>query len=154
TIADFGPDNLTGTADDRSFPAYQVAPAYLGKDTFFHTNCGNNSPVSCTQKYRALELSFNKRMSNHWQMQSSYVWSRLDGDINLDYTNPNNSMALPGGGTVGSGRGTIDQPNAFKLLGSYQAPYGVTIGANFQALSGLPVDRNLSVAFSQGTANL
>src|SRR5262249_41862250 len=99
-------------------------------------------------------LSFNKRMSNHWQMQSSYVWSRLDGDINLDYTNPNNSMALPGGGTVGSGRGTIDQPNAFKLLGSYQAPYGVTIGANFQALSGLPVDRNLSVAFSQGTANL
>jgi Carboxypeptidase regulatory-like domain len=154
SVADFGPDNLVGTADDRSFTAYQVAPAYLGKDTFFHTNCGNNSPVSCTQRYRAFELALGKRMSNKWQMQGSYVWSQLDGDINLDYTNPNNVLALPGGGTVGSGRGTIDQPHAFKLLGSYQAPYGITIGANFQSLTGLPVDRVLSVAFSQGTANL
>ena len=47
-----------------------------------------------------------------------------------------------------------DQPHAFKLLGSYQAPYGITVGANFQALSGLPYDRNLSVAFAQGTANI
>jgi hypothetical protein len=153
SVADFGPDNLTGTSDDKSFSAYNVAPAYLGKDTIFHTNCGNNSPVACTQRYKAFELSINKRMSNHWQMQSSYVWSQLDGDIVLDYTNPNNYLALPGGGTVGSGRGTNDQPHAFKLLGSYQAPYGVTIGANYQALTGLPLDRVLSVAFAQGTAN-
>jgi len=149
SVADFGPDNLTGTADDRSFTAYQVAPAYLGKDTTFHTNCGNNAPVSCTQRYKAVELSISKRMSNHWQMQTSYVWSRLDGDLVLDYTNPNNQTPA-----VGQGRGTIDQPHAFKILGSYQAPWDVTIGANFQSLSGLPVDRNLSVAFSQGTANL
>src|SRR5262249_13022719 len=47
-----------------------------------------------------------------------------------------------------------DQPHAFKLLGSYQAPWGITVGANYQALSGLPRDRNLSVPFSQGTANI
>jgi hypothetical protein len=40
------------------------------------------------------------------------------------------------------------------VLGSYQAPWGVTVGANYQALSGLPRDRNLSVAFAQGTANI
>ena len=39
------------------------------------------------------------------------------------------------------------------MLGSYQAPFGITVGANYQALSGLPRDRNLSVAFAQGTAN-
>jgi len=149
SVADFGPDNLTGTGDDRAFNVFQVAPAYLGKDTTFHTNCGNNSNIACTQRYKAFELSIGKRMSNKWQMQGSYVWSKLDGDLVLDYTNPNNRLEF-----VGQGRGTIDQPHAFKLLGSYQAPHGITIGANYQALSGLPIDRNLSVAFSQGTANL
>ena len=97
-------------------------------------------------------------MSNRWQMQGSYVWSQLDGDTGItrlarrperyDYTNPNNLSF------VGQGRGAIDQPHAFKLLGSYQAPWGITIGANYQALSGLPVDRMLSVAFSQGTRGI
>jgi hypothetical protein len=147
--ADFGADNLTATTDDRALTVSQVAPAYLGKDTFFHTNCGTNSPVSCTQQYKGLEISLNKRMSNRWQMQASYVWSQLDGDLVLDYTNPNNQLPY-----VGQGRGTIDQPHAFKLLGSYQAPWGINLGANFQSLSGLPRDRVLSVTFSQGTANL
>jgi hypothetical protein len=91
-------------------------------------------------------------------MQASYVWSRLDGaqaGINtnsttvrnvLDFTNPNNTLD-----PSGQGRGANDQPHAFKLLGSYQAPWGINLGANFQALSGLPIDRTLTVAFSQGS---
>src|SRR5581483_9473577 len=90
TVADAGPDNLKGTGDDRTLTFYDVKPAFKGKDTFFHTNCGNNVSVSCTQRYKALEISMTKRMSNRWQMQGSYVWSRLDGDLVLDYTNPNN----------------------------------------------------------------
>ena len=43
------------------------------------------------------------------------------------------------------------QEHAFKLLGSYQAPWGINLGANFQALSGLPIDRTLTVAFTQGS---
>ena len=149
TVTDFGPDNLTGTADDTQKVFYNVLPAYLGKDTFFHTNCGNNVSVSCTQRYKALEIAVGKRMSNHWQMQGSYVWSRLDGDQVLDFTNPNNLLSF-----VGEGRGANDQPQAFKLLGSYQAPYGITLGANFQSLVGLPIDRTLSVSFAQGTSSI
>jgi hypothetical protein len=147
-VNDFGPDNLVNTGDERALTFYDVAAAYRGRDTFLHTNCGNNVSVECTQKYRALEMSLGKRMSNRWQMQGSYVWSRLDGDIVLDYTNPNSLIPF-----VGQGRGTNDQPHAFKLLGSVQAPFGITAGANFQLLSGLPRDRNLSVAYAQGTAN-
>jgi hypothetical protein len=55
---------------------------------------------------------------------------------------------------VGNGRGANDQPQAFKLLGSYQAPYGINVGANFQSLSGLPRDRNLTVGFLQGSASV
>ncbi len=147
-VQDFGPDNIAGTADDTTKAFYDVKPQYLGKDTIYHTNCGNNVTISCTQRYKALEISLGKRMSNHWQVQGSYVWSRLDGDQVLDYTNPNNLLPY-----VAEGRGANDQPQAFKLLGSYQAPWDITLGANFQSLTGLPVDRVLSVAFAQGTAN-
>jgi hypothetical protein len=142
-VPDFGPDNLRGTADDRALTFYNVVPAYLGNDAFFHTNC------DCTQRYEALELSLGKRMSHRWQMMGSYVWSRLDGDRVLDPTDPNNRLPF-----IATGRGTSDQPHAFKLLGSYQAPFGITLGANYQALSGLPRDRSLSVPFAQGTATV
>jgi hypothetical protein len=156
TVTDYGPDNLVGTADDRQLTFYNVLPQYLGKDTIFHTNCGNNVTVSCTQRYKAFEVSVGKRMSNRWQMQASYVWSRMNGDLPLDYTNPNNLLSFVGqGASYAQGAGASpDQTHAFKLLGSYQAPLGITFGANYQALSGLPYDRNLSVAFAQGTANI
>ncbi len=42
---------------------------------------------------RRSSSSISKRMSNRWQMQGSYVWSRLDGDPACsDYTNPNNLL--------------------------------------------------------------
>jgi hypothetical protein len=156
-VQDFGPDQIRNTGDDRSLTFYDVKPQYVGKDTFFHTNCGTNVTVDCTQKYRAFELSVAKRMSNRWQMQGSYVWSRLDGDLLLDYTDPNNLIDFVHRGASSTGNNpTIsnDQPHAFKLLGSYQAPWNIMLGANYQALSGLPYDRNLSVAFAQGTANI
>jgi hypothetical protein len=161
SVIDSGPDNLRGTGDDRTLAFYDVRPEYLGKDTFFHTNCGNNVSVDCVARYKALELSVVKRMSNRWQLQGSYVWSRLDGSqtaittnstttrSTIDYTNPNNVLDF-----VGFGRGANDQPHAFKILGSYQAPWGINVGANYQALSGLPIDRNLTVALAQGSRGI
>ena len=160
-VTDSGPDNIRGTGDDRSLTFYDVLPQYVGKDTFFHTNCGNNTTFDCTQRYAAAEFSLAKRMSNRWQLQASYVWSRLDGAQEgittnstavrnaYDYTNPNNTID-----SVGLGRGANDQPHAFKLLGSYQAPWGINLGANFQALSGLPIDRTLTVALAQGSRGI
>ncbi|HEX7137783.1 MAG TPA: hypothetical protein VF219_08050, partial [Vicinamibacterales bacterium] len=163
-VQDFGPDNLKGTADDRTLTLFDVKPQYVGKDTFFHTNCGNNVSIDCVDRYKAFELSVNKRMSNRWQMQASYVWSRLDGvqqGINTnstttrnvyDFTNPNNTIDFGAG--PGQGRGANDQPQAFKLLGSYQAKWDIVVGANFQSLVGLPIDRTLTVPFAQGSRNL
>ena len=91
---DFGADNLTGTGDDRDLTLFNVRPEFLGKDSIFHTNCGNNSPVSCTQRYKAFEISVNKRMSNRWQMQTSYVWSRLDGDLRARLHEPEQPAAV------------------------------------------------------------
>jgi len=157
SVIDSGPDNIRGTSDDRNLAFYDVKPEFVGKDTFLHTNCGNNVSVDCEIRYKALELSIGKRMSNKWQMQGSYVWSRLEGSqlglsttttgrAAYDYTNPNNLLNY-----VGFGRGSNDQPHAFKILGSYQAPWSINVGANFQALTGLPIDRTLTVGLAQGS---
>ncbi len=144
TATDPGPDQLLNTADDRTLTFFNRS----GTDVFFHTNCGNGVPIACTQRYKGLELSLGKRMSNRWQLLGSYVWSRLDGDRVLEFTDPNNRLPF-----VASGRGANDQPQSFKLLGSYQAPWGITVGANYQALSGLPRDRNLTVSLTQGSTS-
>src|SRR5207248_5054750 len=130
---------------DRAITLYDVLPQYRGQNISFHTN----SPG--TTRYKALELSVSKRMSNRWQMLGSYVWSQLDGDLStlVDINNPNQTIP-----TNATGRGANDQPHAFKLLGSYQAPYGITVGANFQALSGLPFDRTFRAALTQGSTTV
>src|SRR5207247_2287214 len=130
-FTDPGADNLINTGDDRRVTFYDVSPGYLGKDAFLHTNFPG------TQRYKGLELTLAKRMSNRWQLMGSYVWSRLGGDIVVDPNNPNSTIP-----TNATGRGANDQPRAFKLLGAYQAPWGVNIGVNYQTLSGLPTDRN------------
>ena len=87
TFTDPGPDNLANTGDDRPITLYDVQSQFLGKNVIFHTNFPG------TQRYKGLELSVSKRMSNRWQLMGSYVWSRLDGDIVVDPNNPNLTIA-------------------------------------------------------------
>jgi hypothetical protein len=91
----------------------------------------------------------SKRLSNRWQLMGSYVWSRLDGDLVVDPNNPN--QAIP---TNAKGRGANDQPHAFKLIGAYQAPLGISVGVNYQALSGLPSDRTFRATLTQGSTTV
>jgi Carboxypeptidase regulatory-like domain len=155
---DPGPDNIVSTADDSQVTFYDVTAPYLGKDAFLHTNYPG------TQHYKGLELALTKRMANRWQLSASYAWSRLDGDFILDPTDPNNlvptvaigrgpaSVSGQTGAPASTGQGTSnDQPHAFKVIGSYLAPLGFTVGANLQILSGLPRDRTLSVPLAQGS---
>jgi hypothetical protein len=148
TFVDPGRDNILNTPDDGTITAYDVAPEYLGKDVFQHTNAPSE------YQYTGLELTLNKRMSNRWQLMGSYVWSRLDGDFTSStsplFGDPNNPNSL----INANGRLTNDQPHAFKLLGSYRAPWGINLGGNYQLLSGLPRDRRISVRLTQGNTTL
>ena len=148
TFADPGRDNILNTADDGTITAYDVAPAYRGKDAFRQIN----SPSR--YQYQGLELTLGKRMSNRWQVMGSYVFSRLEGDLTSstsplfgDPSNPNSLINA-------HGRLANDQPHAFKLLGSYQARWGINLGGNYQALSGLPRDRRISLPLAQGNTTI
>lgn len=149
TFDDYGPDNLKGTGDDSTFTAYNLNSEYVGNDAFIRQN------VDGTTTYKGLELSFSKRMANRWQMQASYVWSRLAGPRwndsggreAADPNNPNAQINI-------DGRQGYDQPHAFKAMGSYMAPYGISLGVNFQALQGQPTDRFVVVRLRQGSTSI
>ncbi|HWK09151.1 MAG TPA: hypothetical protein VNR64_03820, partial [Vicinamibacterales bacterium] len=140
---DPGPDNVVGTSDDRPITLYDVLPAFRGENVAFHTNFPG------TQRYKSVETSITKRFSNRWQLMGSYVWSRLDGDIVVDPNNPNQTIP-----TNAKGRGDNDQPHAVKIIGSYQAPWQVNIGLNYQGLSGLPTDRTFRATLAQGSTTV
>ena len=142
-FSDPGPDNIVNTADDAPITMYEVVPEYLGRDAFFHTNFPG------TQRYKSFEITLNKRMSNRWQLMGSYVWSRLDGDIVQDPNDPNTQIP-----SMKTGRGTTDQPHAFKLVGTWQAPWGINVGANYQALTGLPTNRDFRRTLRQGSTTV
>jgi hypothetical protein len=145
-VTDPGLDQIRGTGDDRSLTFFDVLP---GRTLARTRSC---TPTAATTSRstacRATRRSNSRSASGcrtAGRCRGSYVWSRLDGSqlglttngtgrVNYDYTNPNNLIDF-----VGQGRGANDQPQAFKLLGSYQAPWDINIGANFQALSGLPI---------------
>jgi hypothetical protein len=141
-FTDPGPDNLINTADDRPITLYDVLAQYRGQNVTFHTNFPG------TQHYKGLELTVSRRMSNRWQLLGSYVWSRLDGLV-VDPNNPN--FTIP---SNADGRGANDQPHAFKLIGSYQAPLGINVGVNYQALTGLPTDRTFRATLTQGATTV
>ena len=101
-----------------------------------------------TRKYRALEFSFNKRMSHGWQLAGSVVFSRTEGNIG---TSTDETTALTAAGDSPNyfinryGPLSSDRPVQVKLMGSLALPWGTWISAYFQYQSGIPWQRTAQV---------
>jgi hypothetical protein len=109
--------------------------------------------------YDAIELAVDRRLANRWSLRGSYTWSRLFGNYsglsqsdengrttpnvgrNFDYP----VMAFDGTGTPAYGRLGTDRPHQFKILGSYELPFGTVTGLEFHGASGVPVTREVAI---------
>lgn len=105
------------------------------------------------RQYHGIEVLFNKRFSDKWQLLASYVWSKCTGTID-------NGM----GGDVGWGGSTYD-PNwwinrdgtctndpthMIKLQGSYIMPLDIHFNAYFRYITGNTYTRQLYIKLDQG----
>ncbi len=93
--------------------------------------------------YRALILSFRKRLSNNWQLNGSLTWSKLR-NYPVGYEDPNdniNRYGVPG---------YFDREYQFKISGTYIFPYGIMFTAYFGHDQGLPFNRTVRVWLDQG----
>jgi len=94
------------------------------------------------RKYSGLELLFNKRFSNRWQLMMSYVYSKTWGTINNSgsYTDigwgdfrygPDPNMWINADGKM-----SADPTHQVKIQGSYVLPFDIRLNAYFTAISG------------------
>lgn len=78
SIPDPGPDGVAGTADDpgTSLTFYDQLNDQ-SENTFLITN-----PDDAFRRYRGVEFTANKRLSNRWMVQGSWVISKTTGNVN------------------------------------------------------------------------
>ena len=129
-VVDKGPDNITGTSDDQTLTFYGIPKSQLAN--YPTTQYVTNTPNDGT--YKTIEASLNKRLSHNYSLNGGfgYTWSNAyplsypntpNGPFNYDFTR-----------------------YSFKLSGTYNAPWGITISPLFRFQNGAPYARTLSVS--------
>ena len=92
------------------------------------------------RKYSGLEIMFNKRFSNRWQILASYVFSRTHGTIDngtADDIGYGGSTFDPNFYINADGNATYDPTHMIKILASYLVPVvDLSISAYFQGITG------------------
>ncbi|MGA7991956.1 MAG: TonB-dependent receptor [Thermoanaerobaculia bacterium] len=98
--------------------------------------------------YTGATIDITKRYSHGWYLNANYTYSRLYGNFDDDFATLlfNNSSSLedePGRYTDDpasnlSGLLGQDRPHIFKVLGSYDLPFGFTLGGFLRIQSGTP----------------
>jgi hypothetical protein len=117
--------------------------------------------------YDGVDFQLKKRYANNWAAGVSYTISRLKGNFDgladsdqqiYADLNPNIGIycdylegCYTSKSTVDYGRLSSDRPHQFKVNGTYSAPWGLTAGMFFQAVSGTPITANLGVNSSTVT---
>jgi len=134
TRVDPGPDGVAGNADDAGpVTFFDYTAAYRGNA--FVGNEYLNVPDDQDDDFDTLEFTLNKRMSNRWNMLASYSATKnhrwIRGGTGQVPNSPNDEF-FP-----------LDETWdwQFKLIGSYQMPWGIYTSAFFQHLAGDPLQR-------------
>jgi outer membrane receptor protein involved in Fe transport len=137
-----------------------------GGETFFITNVGretrySSNPVTgeplaepitfpaAVRRYKALELTIGKALSDNWQLNASYVLSRSYGNYgglfrqDTGQLDPNVSSLfdLPSLLKGADGLLPTDSRHQLKAYGTYRLPFSMTLGVFGQYLSGTPISR-------------
>jgi hypothetical protein len=138
----YTPITVTEVTSGRQVTVYDQDPTTKGK---FNTLWSNLPQLNTT--YKGLDLTFNKRMSNHWMVMGGLTVSHWVGDIyttisggNLNSADMNNPNL-----TFRRGVNANDIPVSFKGSGVYQLPYGLSASGSFLHFTGTPLQTSVLV---------
>jgi hypothetical protein len=138
---DPGWDGNWGTSDDQRLTAYG-----LRADRPVPTWMGLNPPEA-ERKYWALALTFDKRMSNHWQLKGSILYGSFKGNTEATYASTEGESAIFNNpNTLVNAYGPLffDRPLQVKVMATYVLPKDIVISAYAQHYSGIPWGRTIS----------
>lgn len=155
TLRDNGPKNDGVGATSNTVTLYRQLTEPLDNE-YFITN-----PDGAFRRYRGVEFSATKRMSSRWQLQGSWVISKITGNYNntsnagnsaTEYNDPNTDPRFQ---PFREGRLTNDNTHIGKVLGTYRAPFGILASAAYLYTSGQVFTRTIrSPSIPQGRKDL
>jgi len=131
-------------------PGEPLSPGPGGIDGNTEFKACSNPAIGCFGRarryYRGLEFTLNRRFSNNFSYQMSYVYSSLIGNYEGLFRNdngqsdPNITSLFDLVSLLANTYGRLpnDRPHQFKFNGSYQTPWRLILSGNFYIQSGTP----------------
>jgi hypothetical protein len=140
------------TGQPASITVYSLNPGFTAQDRVI-----TNVDV-LESDYDGVQFTFNKRMSNRWQLLGGLTLQSHKGFSHSGtYTNPGNTTHLDDPTYLLNRSDSsvfIELPWSFSLSGSYELPYGISFSGKYTARAGDPLVRTLNVTgLGQGTQN-
>jgi carboxypeptidase family protein/TonB-dependent receptor-like protein len=138
-------------------------PGFGIGDSFYHS-------AKAVRRYTGLELRIDKRFSNNWYGNLSYVYSQLYGNYgglassdefgranpNINRYFDNLALSYDNFGRLANGDLATDRPNTFKAFGDYRFGWlkrvTTDIGMSQFAYQGTPVTTSVSILIPGGGA--
>jgi hypothetical protein len=153
TVRDPGPDGVVGSGDDGgTFETFNLNPAALALPTINLTE--NAEGIS---EFYTWELSATKRLSDRWSLISafSYRWNRDFATAYLGNTLRARTMPTTPADVINTDDGRFNfSTYAFKINGSYDAPWGVRVSPSYRYQSGQPFGRTFAVNLNYGSQRI
>lgn len=136
-------------------------PGFGIGDTFYHS-------AKAVRRYTGFEVRVDKRFSNNWYANFSYVYSRLYGNYgglassdefgranpNINRYFDNLALSYDNFGRLANGLLPTDRPNTFKFFGNYQLNWfkrmQTDIGVSQYIYQGVPVSTSVSIIIPGG----
>ncbi len=140
-FVDPGWDGEWETADDQNMTIYGLAD-YAPTRAYHGIN-----PPEAKREYTALILTFDKRMSNRWQLQGSILYSAFKGNAAPTYGATEGQSGLfdnPNTLINSYGRVAFDRPLQIKIMGTVMLPLDIVFTAYIQHRSGSAWRRTIS----------
>ena len=129
---DPGPDGVLNTADDTGQAyTYWTFPASLQGAAFQQATRVTDRALD--RSYKSVDVAVARRLSNRWQMMTSYSFTRLH--LPPGTATPNQAVAAGGVNTSAEWN--------FKTGGGYEAPWGVSTSLSYEMRSGLSWQRTV-----------
>jgi hypothetical protein len=148
-FTDPGWDGEWGTDDDVPNQVVYGLADYAPTRTYEGAN-----PPEAKRTYTALILTFDKRMSNRWQLQGSIMYSAFKGNTDPGYSATEGESSMFDNPNVminAYGRVPFDRPFQVKIMGTVMLPYDIILTGYFQHRSGSAWRRTISRVYFPDT---
>jgi hypothetical protein len=129
----YAPVTVTDDYDGSTQTFYNLVDPYVPWKGYI------TNPPGAERDYDGVEVTLDKRFSNNWSMNASYVYSKSRGLVGTDFSDSWSGASYfdnPNAHVNAIGNFGLERRHQFKLQALVRGPLGINIGAFYRLLGG------------------